>query len=446
MTDMSGGWFRRSMPRGLFGRSLMIIVMPVVLLQAVVTYLLFDRQWEAVTTRISRGVAAQIALFVQSYDTLGPDRFAGEVRRLGETSFGLVPTLKPGEKIPETESPAYEVLKQVFVRELATRTGRPVWIDSDSLDDQVDIRVQLDGAVMQVMAERKRVMSTNTHVWVLWMIGTSLILMSVAVLFLRNQIRPIERLADAAEAFGKGRDVPDFRPSGATEVRRASLAFLDMRERISRFVQQRTDMLAGVSHDLRTPLTRMKLELAMMKAGPSTEALKGDLEEMERMLEEYLAFARGQAGEGASDTDVAQLVRDIVVSAQRKVEKTPEKKVDLEVPSQLVVELRPNAMRRCVMNLVDNALRHGSHAQVSASQHDDMVEIAVDDDGPGIPADRREEAFRPFHRLDTGRTLATGGVGLGLAIARDIARGHGGDILLGDSKLGGLRAVVRLPV
>ncbi len=444
---MPRGWFRRSMPKGLFGRSLMIIVMPVVLLQAVVTYLLFDRQWEAVTTRISRGVAAQIVLFVQSYEALGPDRFAGEIERLRETSFGLVPVIKPGEKLPETESPAYEVLKQIFGRELSTRIGRPVWIDSDSLEDQVDIRIQLDGAVMQVMAERKRVMSTNTHVWVLWMIGTSLILMSVAVLFLRNQIRPIERLADAAEAFGKGRDVPDFRPSGATEVRRAALAFLDMRERISRFVQQRTDMLAGVSHDLRTPLTRMKLELAMMKQDPSIQALKDDVEEMGRMLEEYLAFARGQAGEGAAETDLGQLLRDVVASVQRKADaKTPAKHVELAVDDDLLVEVRPNALRRCVMNLVENAMRHATRSTVSAGQVGDVVEIAVDDDGPGIPPDRREEAFRPFHRLDTGRTLASGGVGLGLAIARDIARGHGGDITLGDSKLGGLRAVVKLPV
>ncbi len=331
----SRGWFRRSMPRGLFGRSLIIIVMPVVVLQAVVTYLLFDRQWEAVTTRISRGVAAQIALFVQSYETLGPDRFAGEVVRLQETTFGLVPVVKQGEKLPETESPAFEVLKQVFVRELSTRIGRPVWVDSDSLEDLVDIRIQLDGAVMQVMAERKRVMSTNTHVWVLWMMGTALVLLSVAILFLRNQIRPIVRLADAAEAFGKGRDVPDFRPSGATEVRRASLAFIDMRERISRFVQQRTDMLAGVSHDLRTPLTRMKLELAMMKDSGSIQALKGDVEEMERMLEEYLAFARGQAGESASETDLGQLLKDVVASAKRKSDAKAAKPVELSVKDDL---------------------------------------------------------------------------------------------------------------
>ncbi len=435
------------MPRGLFGRSLVIIVMPVVVLQAVVTYMLFDRQWDAVTTRISRGVAAQIALFVQSYETQGPEKFASEAARLRETSFGLDPFVRPGEKIPVTESPAYEVLRQTFTRELAKITGRPVWVDSDSLEDQVDIRIQLDGAVLQVLADRKRVMSTNTHVWVLWSMGTALILLSVAILFLRNQIRPIERLADVAEAFGKGRDVPDFRPAGATEVRRAGLAFLDMKDRISRFVQQRTDMLAGVSHDLRTPLTRMKLELAMMRDNPSSQALKGDLEEMEHMLEEYLAFARGQAGEGASDTDIGQLVRDVATSAQRKAgTKAPNKTVDVAVGGGLVIEVRPNAMRRCVTNLVENALRYGTRATVSASQQDDMVEIAVDDDGPGIPPDRREEAFRPFHRLESGRTLQGGGVGLGLAIARDIARGHGGDIILGESQLGGLRAVVRLPV
>jgi two-component system, OmpR family, osmolarity sensor histidine kinase EnvZ len=443
----SRGWFRRSMPKGLFGRSLIIIVMPVVVLQAVVTYLLFDRQWETVTTRISRGVAAQIALFVQSYETLGPEQFIAKAPKLGETSFGLKPSLKLGERIPATESPTYRLLKQVFVNELGSSIGRPVWIDSESLEDKVDIRIQLDGAVLQVMAERKRVMSTNTHVWVLWMIGTSLILLSVAIIFLRNQIRPIERLADAAEAFGKGRDAPDFRPSGATEVRRASLAFIDMRERISRFVQQRTDMLAGVSHDLRTPLTRMKLELAMMKDSAAMQALKGDVEEMERMLEEYLAFARGQAGEGAADTDLGQLLRDVVGSVQRKANgKSSEKQVDLSVKGEMIIEVRPNALRRCVMNLVENALRYGTHSQVSAGQNGDMVEIAVDDDGPGIPEERREEAFRPFHRLDSGRTLASGGVGLGLAIARDIARGHGGDIILGDSSMGGLRAVVRLPV
>jgi two-component system osmolarity sensor histidine kinase EnvZ len=220
-----------------------------------------------------------------------------------------------------------------------------------------------------------------------------------------------------------------------------------MKERISRFVQQRTEMLAGVSHDLRTPLTRMKLELAMMKDDPSIQALKGDLEEMEHMLEEYLAFARGQAGEGAVETDISQLLRDIAANAQRKADaKQPAKTIKVNVPDNLMLEVRPNALRRCVTNLVENAVRHGSEIEVTATEGATAIDIAVDDNGPGIPPERREEAFRPFHRLDSGRSLVTGGAGLGLAIARDIARGHGGDILMDTSRLGGLRAVIHLPI
>jgi two-component system, OmpR family, osmolarity sensor histidine kinase EnvZ len=437
---------RRYLPRGLFGRSLLIIVMPMVLLQAAVSYLLFDRQWESVTMRMARGVSAQIGMIMTTYRSVGPDKFIKELPALTDASFGMEATVFPGAHLPDTESPAYDVLRQVFVRELSTRIGRPVWIDSFTSDNDVDIRVQLDQGVVRFLVERKRVMSTNAHIWVGWITGGAIILLAVAILFLRNQIRPIERLADAAEAFGKGRDVPDFHPAGATEVRRAAFAFLDMRERISRFVQQRTDMLAGVSHDLRTPLTRIKLELAMMPSAEA-EALKGDIAEMEHMLDEYLAFARGQGGELATETDIGQLLRDVAANAGRKAgAQTPGKAVDVNLAGDLVLEVRPNAMRRCLTNLVDNALRYGNHAQLSATEKGDAVEIAVEDDGPGIPLDKREEVFRPFYRLEGARTLASGNVGLGLAIARDIARGHGGDVTLSDSRFGGLRAVVRLPV
>lgn len=417
-----------------------------VLLQAAVSYLLFDRQWESVTMRMARGVSAQIGMVMATYNSVGPVKFEKDLPALTDASFGMHAEVIPNARIPDTESDAYDVLKQVFVRELSVRIGRPTWIDAFSSPDDVDIRVQLDSSVVRFVVERKRVMSTNTHIWVLWITGAGVIVLSVAILFLRNQIRPIERLADAAEAFGKGRDVPDFHPAGATEVRRAALAFLDMRERISRFVQQRTDMLAGVSHDLRTPLTRMKLELAMMP-GTEAEALKDDLSEMEHMLDEYLAFARGQGGELAAETDIGQLLRDIAVNAGRKAAaNAPSKAVDVNLAGDLVVQVRPNAMRRCLTNLVDNALRYGSRAELSAAEKGNAVEITVEDDGPGIPVDKREEVFRPFYRLEGARTLASGSVGLGLAIARDIARGHGGDVTLSDSRFGGLRAVVRLPV
>jgi len=276
------------------------------------------------------------------------------------------------------------------------------------------------------------------------MMAFSLIIVGVAALFLRNQIKPIQRLALAADAFGHGRDVPDFKPSGATEVRAAAQSFIEMRERIVRQMQQRTEMLAGVSHDLKTPLTRMKLALAMMGDGADVEALRADVREMEHMVAEYLDFARGGAGEAPAPHQVQDILNDVAETARRSAEGKPARDVTLNASGNLAANVRRNALRRCIQNLVDNALKHGTRAVITASRKGAMIEIAVDDDGPGIPAARREEAFMPFHRLDEGRNLQMGGVGLGLAIARDIARAHGGDVTLGASPLGGLRAEIRI--
>jgi two-component system osmolarity sensor histidine kinase EnvZ len=276
------------------------------------------------------------------------------------------------------------------------------------------------------------------------MVLSSLILLAIAILFLRNQVRPIERLARAAESFGKGRAVPDFKPYGATEVRRAAQAFITMRERIERHVTQRTEMLAGVSHDLKTPLTRMKLALALMADDADIRALREDIAEMEHMLDDYLAFARGEGGEESAPSDLGELVRDAAAAAGRAHGEMAE--VPVAAPQNLIVSVKRAALRRCITNLIDNALKHGSQVAVSVGHTGKLAEIAVEDNGPGIAPARREEAFRPFHRLDEGRNLQAGGSGLGLAIARDIARAHGGDILLDGSALGGLKAVIRLPV
>jgi two-component system osmolarity sensor histidine kinase EnvZ len=439
------GILRRFLPRGLFSRSLIIIVTPVMLLLVLVTYLLMERQWQTVSLRMARSVASNVAMLVTAHEKArasAPDLSVA----LAEAG-GLSLTVRPGETLPASEPPAEDLLQQVFVRELSGTIKRPVWVDSQTLDGLVDIRVLLDDAVMRILVDRKRTVSTNTHINVVWMAGTALLLLALAILFLRNQVRPIERLADAAEAFGKGREIPDFRPSGAAEVRRAAFAFLDMRERISRAIQQRTEMLAGVSHDLRTPITRMKLQLELMPDTQDVKELTGDVVEMERMVEEYLAFARGQSGEVAVDVDLTKLLTDLAANARRMQEaKGADKSLAVDVETDLTLQARPNALRRCVTNLVDNALRHAARAALSAREQHGMVEIAIDDDGPGIPEARREEAFRPFHRLDEGRNLAAGGVGLGLAIARDIARGHGGELTLEKSPMGGLRALVRLPI
>ena len=275
----------------------------------------------------------------------------------------------------------------------------------------------------------------------MWMVGTSILLIGLAVIFLRNQMKPISRLAKAAEAFGKGRPSAHLKPEGASEIRQAAIAFLDMQERIKRQIQQRTEMLAGVSHDLRTPLTRMRLQLAMMAPDGETESLGNDLTEMEKMIDEYLAFARGDSLETIREVKLSELLRDVVEDATRKGNH-----VELEADAEVQMQVRPNAFKRCLTNLVENALRHGEAVKISARLSGKVIEIAVEDDGPGIAEENRETVFKPFFRLDESRNPATGGAGLGLSIARDVARAHGGDVTLSESAMGGLRALLRLPV
>jgi two-component system osmolarity sensor histidine kinase EnvZ len=333
------------------------------------------------------------------------------------------------------------ILDHRLTKALKESVGRPFLIDTRSLAKEVEIQVQLADGVLRVLAPRERLFSSTTYIFIMWMVGSSIVLFVVAMLFMRNQVKPIRRLAQAADSFGKGRDVADFKPEGATEVRQAAAAFLQMRDRIKRQIRQRTEILAGVSHDLRTPLTRMKLQLAMLGETPEAENLESDVAAMERMVEGYLAFARGEGVERPQPTEVSGLLRDVVAQMRRDGGV-----IDLHVEQAMTVPLRPETMRRCLSNLIANAQRHGEHVSVRAGPRDRAVEITIDDDGPGIPADLRQEVFRPFYRLEGSRNPETGGVGLGLTIARDVVRNHGGDLVLEDAPGGGLRARIWLPV
>ena len=281
---------------------------------------------------------------------------------------------------------------------------------------------------MRVFARRSAAYASNSEIFLLWMVGTSLVLLAVAIVFLRNQIKPILRLADAAESFGKGREVPDFRPRGAREVRRAAQAFIEMKTRIERAIEQRTAMLAGVSHDLRTMLTRFKLELALLGDSPEVEAMKKDVDEMGRMLEAYLAFARGDTGEQSAPTDMADFLDELKADAERNGHRT-----NVTFHGHPIVTVKPAAFKRCLANLVSNAARFAETIDIAGHRDHRWLTVTVDDDGPGIPAAMREEVFKPFLRLDDARNQDEGGTGLGLAIARDIARSHGGDITLGST-------------
>ena len=431
------------LPRTLFGRSLLILVTPVILLQVVATYIFYDRHWDDVTRRLALGLAGDISMVIR---LLGEDPDAGRHEKtlaLAERHLNMEISWLPGEVLPN-EPTRFQLRNLVLDRMLNQALGeqlfRPYRTDTVNYDDYVEIRVQLAEGVLRVLTPRKRIASSTTIIFVMWMVGTSLVLLAIAIMFLRNQMRPVRRLAVVADAFGKGGEAADLRPAGAAEVRQAARAFLRMRDRITRQISQRTEMLAGVSHDLRTPLTRMKLQLALLGEGREVADLRSDVAEMEAMVEGYLAFARGQDSEAVVVTDLAQILSEITAVASRNG-----RAVDLTVKGDMSVAVRPGAVKRCLTNLLDNAQRFGEHVWVAAERSGEAIEIAVDDDGPGIPEENREEVLRPFRRLEASRNPETGGVGLGLAIARDVARSHGGDLVLETAPPGGLRALVRIP-
>jgi two-component system osmolarity sensor histidine kinase EnvZ len=431
---------RNVMPKGLYARALLIIILPMVILQSVLAFVFMERHWNLVTQRLSAAVVQDIAALIDVYATFKADR--AQIRRIAQEKLGLVVDFLPTSELPAPgPKPFFSLLDQALSEEIRKRIAKPFWIDTVGRSALVEIRIRLDKDVIRVFARRSAAYASNSEIFLFWMVGTSTVLLIVAILFLRNQIRPILRLADAAESFGKGREVPEFRPRGAREVRRAAQAFLEMKDRIERTIEQRTAMLAGVSHDLRTILTRFKLELALIGDSPEIEAMKKDVDEMARMLEAYLAFARGDSGEHSAPTDMAAFLEELKVDGDRNGHKT-----SVAFHGHPIVIVRPAAFKRCLGNLVSNAARHASTISITGHRDHRWLTVTVDDNGPGIPPQMREAVFKPFLRLDDARNQDEGGTGLGLAIARDIARSHGGDIALSDSPMGGLRATVRVPV
>ncbi|MEI9887414.1 MAG: ATP-binding protein [Rhizomicrobium sp.] len=436
---------KRYLPRGLFWRSLLIIGMPMLLLMSVMTYVFFERHLDTTTHWMARDIAADAAFLVALEDN-NPPAERVRLRSLAARMLDYPVIFTKGARIdPPTgarRSTIDRALDDIVAQQIAVKRHFEV----SSSDRVIDIRIETHDGVLRMLVPRSRVTVTSPDIFIVLMAGSSLILLAIAVLFLRKQVQPIEQLALASEAFGKGRTVPDFKPYGASEVRRAAMAFLLMRQRIERHVSQRTEMLAGISHDLKTPLSRMKLQLAMMPESADVQEMRGDIAEMEHMLDEYLDFARGEGGEQSTLEDLSELARD-AASASAGARGMESALITVEAAGPIEMYMKRKAMRRCATNLIDNALKFGkTEVRVAVTRDDRFARLIVDDDGPGIPPERREEAFRPFHRLDEGRNLQTGGSGLGLAIARDIARSHGGDIVLETSPLGGLRATVRLPV
>jgi two-component system, OmpR family, osmolarity sensor histidine kinase EnvZ len=432
---------KRVIPRSLFGRSLLIIVTPLVVLQCVVAFVFFKVHVNKITERLAEGVTGELLAVIRLVEAAPDEDAVVRALSLGRTSLDIDARLVADGAMPEDLPwPATSVGRKLAA-EIVERVKRPALVDDRRSREAIHILIPTDRGVLDMTVRNERMFSRTAYVTLLWMMGASFVLILVAVHFLRKQVRPIRLLAEAAESFGKGRTDVEMRPEGAREVKRAATAFLAMRERIQRQVSQRTQMLAGVSHDLRTPLTRIKLQLALLPGNPETEALKSDVRDMERMVEAYLAFARGEEGEAPEPTDLARVIEQACERAR-----AGGSVIACRCEGDLNVEVRAGAIARSIANLVENAARYGQRVEVGARRWSHRIEITVDDDGPGIPAAEREAVFRAFHRLEDSRNPETGGVGLGLTIARDAVRRHGGDVALAESPLGGLRAQITLPV
>lgn len=442
-------WIKRFVPRTLFGRSLLILILPILIIQAISMFIFFDRHWSKMTSRLAFAVAGEISVLSSYIDGADNDEMVQQIMSLSEQKLEFLITFDRGEILTLNVAP-YNILegwegmvRNSLVHELDSALGYPFTVDVDFQEKWAEVRVQLSNGVLNVSLPQRRLFSSTTYIFLIWVFFASTILLVISILFMRNQIRPIRRLAIAAERFGKGRKVDRFKVEGAKEVRQAGQAFLDMKIRLQRQIAQRTDMLAGVSHDLRTPLTRLKLQVAMMGDSPDIYDIKNDINDMEKMIEGYLNFVRGDGRETTVLTDISMMLRDVTTSTKRQG-------CDVTLTLNNIsdsIPLRPTAFKRCFNNILSNAAKYADFIWVTLERTDeDEIHIVIEDNGPGIDDDKLEEVFRPFYRVDSSRNANTGGVGLGLPISMDIVHTHGGKIWLDSSAHGGLAVHIVLPV
>lgn len=427
------------LPATLFGRALLILVLPVVLVQLFAIYMFYERHWDSIVRNMSSTLAGEVMLLVHEFEKQPPDKRVKRVTALGEMLGIGVFYDRSQERVFVSGKGAEEYPE--FYDLLSSQIAQPFMVRRVPPEGDIEISVLMDKGTLVFHMTKKRLVSSTTYIFLLWMVGSALILLIISILFLRNQIRPIRQLAEAAKRFGMGQDMPGFSPRGATEVRQAGRAFVTMRDRIQRQVSTRTEMLAGISHDLRTPLTRLRLQLAMLGLDESRRAeLESDLEAMEHMIQEYLDFARGEGREQTEKVALAPLLNDIVDDYQRH-----DQPVTLKQAEDGIAEIRPKAMRRALQNVIDNAVRYGQKAEITVEADKKHWLIMISDQGPGIPESEYETVFRPFTRLDPSRNIRTGGAGLGLSIARDAVQAHGGTIELENRPHGGLSVIITLP-
>jgi len=429
---------KKILPKRLFYRALIIVAAPIILLQMTISVVFFDSVWIKANKGMTRSLVSEVKTLFDAHrsEEMKDVQF---LTNLYKKNFDFVINIKKGESLPKTRSDRrFSPMDRSLRRELKPVFGSNYWFDTVTYIDLVDLRILGNQEVIQIFFPKNKIAPSSVRVFVLWITLPSIILILIAIMFLRNQTRPIVKLSKAAERFGRGERVDDLRPSGASEIRKATLEFDKMMKRINKHLNQRSEMLSGISHDLRTPLTRLKLQLAMMDKKDTAQKMASDIDEMEKMLNDYLQYAKSQSEEDYVSIDLNDMVNDILKNYDAS-------KYELVTIDNIQIQGRKNLVRRSVSNVIENGLSYGNKVFIEIKKSISNAIILIDDNGPGIPSKEYQNVFKPFYRIDKSRSLNRSGIGLGLSIAQDIIKSHGGNIALSESKHKGLSVKISLP-
>ena len=426
------------LPKGLFYRSLIIVAAPIIILQLIVSIVFFDSIWIKANKGMTRSLVSEIETLVDVYNQSDKNQI-NYITSIYKKNYDYVINVLEKEILSDSFERKFSPMDRSLRRELKSTFGSEnYWFSTTNYMDIVEVKIRSDDKILQFLFPKEKIATSSVRLFILWLTVPSLILILIAILFLKNQTKPIVKLAKAAEKFGKGDYVNEFKTSGALEIRKASYEFDRMAKRINRHLKQRSEMLSGISHDLRTPLTRLKLQLAMLSQKDISKNMSNDIDEMEKMLNDYLEFSKTQSQEETVKIDITKLLEKIELNINNK-------NLTITKVDQIFINGRPNSLRRCFENVINNGLNYGEKVVINISFSSNLLILTFDDNGPGIPRDQFKNVFKPFFRLDKSRSLNKSGVGLGLSIVEDIVNSHGGNIQLNESKLGGLQVKISLP-
>ena len=425
-------------PNGLYTRSLIIIIAPIVVLQAILTFVFLERHWQLVTKKLSSSVVSEIGMIIKMQKETDQETISSYAKEFYDISINYY----SNQEIPSDNNIPRTIVERTLVREIKERLDTKTWVQDFPEEKKVKVIIPVDSSIIEFLIPRRNVYATNSHIFLVWMVISSILILSIAILFLRQQIKPIEKLAKAAESFGMGKKIENFKPSGASEVRKAADAYIKMQERIEKFIEQRTLMLAGVSHDLRTPLTRIKLQLEMLSKNKENEELLKDVDEMQYMLETYLDFSQTVSSEESSLVNINKLIEEVIDTSKDENKSIIFKPIG---KNEINHKCKYIALKRCIINIINNAKAYGDKIIIKLSESDNKININIEDNGPGISKKDYQKALKPFQRLDSSRNQNIAGSGLGLSISQDIIKTLDGDLNLSKSEIGGLKVEINLP-